>query len=145
MNNEIIIKIKYMNGDMNNITQLEQGDWIDLHTSEEVFIKAGEYYQIPLGVCMELPKGYEAIVAPRSSTFKKYGLLQCNSIGIIDESYCGDSDEWKMPVFATRDVVLLPNTRIAQFRVIEHQPNIKFNIVEKLGNQNRGGFGSTGN
>ena len=145
MTNEIIIKIKYMNGDMKNITQIEQGDWIDLHTSEEVFIKAGEYYQIPLGVCMELPKGYEAIVAPRSSTFKKYGLLQCNSIGIIDESYCGDYDVWKMPVFATRDVVLLPNTRIAQFRVIEHQPNIKFNIVEKLENKNRGGFGSTGN
>lgn len=144
MSNEIIIKIKYKNGDMNNITQLEQGDWIDLHTSEEVFIKAGEYFQIPLGVCMELPKGYEAIVAPRSSTFKKYGLLQCNSIGIIDESYCGDCDEWKMPVFATRDVVLLPNTRIAQFRVIEHQPKIKFNIVEKLGNQSRDGFGSTG-
>lgn len=145
MANEITIKIKYLNGNMNNITQLEQGDWIDLHTSEQVFIKAGEYYQIPLGVCMELPKGYEAIVAPRSSTFKKYGLLQCNSIGIIDETYCGDSDEWKMPVFATRDVVLLPNTRIAQFRIIEHQPKIKFNIVEKLNNQNRGGFGSTGN
>ena len=99
---------------------------------------------IPLGVAMELPKGYEAHVVPRSSTFKNYGLLQVNSCGIIDGSYCGDEDMWRMPVYATRDTVVNLNDRICQFRIMQNQPQIVFQEVNALGNSNRGGFGSTG-
>ena len=98
---------------------------------------------IPLGVAMELPKGYEALVAPRSSTFKKYGVLLANSIGVIDESYCGDNDEWKFLAYATRDVVIEEDERICQFRIIRHQPEIEFEEVFELGNTDRGGMGST--
>lgn len=138
-----IIKIKYLR-DIDKIVQMEHGDWIDLRAAETVELKAGEYAMIPLGVAMELPKGYEAIMAPRSSTFRKYGVLLCNSIGIIDESYCGDGDEWNFLAYAVRDTVIPKNERIGQFRIIEHQPPIAFDVVETLGNPDRGGIGSTG-
>ena len=93
---------------------------------------------------MELPKGYEAYIVPRSSTFKTWGILQTNSIGIIDESYCGDNDIWKMPVYATRDTMIHKNNRICQFRIEEHQPTIMFEEVENLEGEERGGFGSSG-
>jgi dUTP pyrophosphatase len=137
------IKIKYLR----NIDKLEIfscGDWIDLRAAEDVELYAGEYKMIPLGVAMELPLGYEALVAPRSSTFKKYGVLLANSIGIIDESYKGDNDEWHFPAYATRNTVIKKNERICQFRLIEHQPGVVFLEVNKLGNDDRGGFGSTG-
>ena len=137
------IKIKYFN-DVQEIEALEVGDWIDLRSAESVDIKAGEYKLIRLGVAMELPEGYEALVAPRSSTFKNYGILLANSLGIIDESYKGDNDEWKFPAYATRDTHIDKNTRICQFRIIEHQPNVALKKVEMLGNDNRGGIGSTG-
>ncbi len=98
---------------------------------------------LPLGIAMELPKGYEAIVAPRSSTYKKYGIVQTNSIGVIDNSYCGDNDQWRMPVYFTQDVVIPKGSRIAQFRIQAKQPEINFITVESLGNTDRGGFGST--
>ena len=98
----------------------------DLRASETVELKAGEFKLIPLGVAMQLPKGYEAHVVPRSSTFKNYGLLQVNSCGIIDGSYCGDDDMWRMPVYATRDTVVNVNDRICQFRIVENQPQIVF-------------------
>ena len=107
-------------------------------------LKAGEFKLIPLGVAMELPKGYEAHVVPRSSTFKNYGILQVNSCGIIDGSYCGDEDMWRMPVYATRDTIIHKNERICQFRIMENQPKIVFDEVESLDNASRGGFGSTG-
>lgn len=137
------IKIKYLR----NITKIERisvGDWIDLRAAEDVVIKAGEYKAIPLGIAMELPKGYEALVAPRSSTFKNHGVLLANSIGIIDESYNGDNDEWNFLAYAVRDTMILKNDRICQFRIIKHQPGIKFIEVERLGNEDRGGIGSTG-
>lgn len=137
------IKIKYFN-DVQEIEALEVGDWIDLRSAESVDIKAGEYKLIRLGVAMELPEGYEALVAPRSSTFKNYGILLVNSLGIIDESYKGDNDEWKFLAYATRDVHVEKNDRICQFRIIEHQPKIKLTKVESLGNADRGGIGSTG-
>jgi dUTP pyrophosphatase len=137
------IKIKYLR-DIAKIAKIEVGDWIDLRAGETTRIKAGEYQMIPLGVAMELPKGYEAIVAPRSSTFKKYGVLLANSIGIIDESYKGDNDEWNFLAYATRDTVIHRNERICQFRIVKHQPSIRMVEVETLGNANRGGFGSTG-
>ena len=93
---------------------------------------------------MELPKGYEAHVVPRSSTFKNFGILQSNSCGIIDCSYCGENDIWKMPVYAVRDTEIHVNDRIAQFRIMENQPRILFEEVEHMEGQDRGGFGSTG-
>jgi len=139
------IKIKYFTEDIDKLTYIEgKSDWIDLRASETVELKEGDFKLIPLGVAMELPKGYEAHIVPRSSTFKNYGVLQVNSCGIIDGSYCGDEDMWRMPVYATRDTVIEKNERICQFRIVENQPKIVFEEVASLGNDNRGGFGSTG-
>ena len=107
-------------------------------------IAAGTYVAIPLGVGMKLPEGYEAHVVPRSSTFKNFGLLQTNSMGVIDETYCGDNDQWHFPAYATRDAVIHKNDRICQFRIMEHQPTIEFTPVEHLTDESRGGFGSSG-
>lgn len=139
------IKIKYFTEEIDKLTYIDgKSDWIDLRASETVELKAGEFKLIPLGVAMELPAGYEAHVVPRSSTFKNYGVLQVNSCGIIDGSYCGDEDMWRMPVYATRDTVVRKNDRICQFRIVENQPKIEFQQVASLKNENRGGFGSTG-
>ena len=117
---------------------------MDLHAAEDVELKAGDFKLIPLGVAMELPEGYEAHVIPRSSTFKNYGILQTNSMGLIDESYCGDNDQWFMPVYATRDTVIHQNDRICQFRLMDHQVSLEITEVEHLEGKDRGGFGSTG-
>lgn len=139
------IKIKYFSEDIEHLRYIDgKSDWIDLRASERVELKAGEYKLIPLGVAMQLPEGYEAHIVPRSSTFKNYGLLQTNSCGVIDGSYCGDEDMWRMPVYATRDVVIEKNDRICQFRIMKNQPQIVFEECKMLNNQNRGGFGSTG-
>ena len=139
------IRIKYFTDKIDKLTYVDgKSDWIDLRASEDVELKAGEFKLIPLGVAMELPKGYEAHLVPRSSTFKNYGILQTNSCGIIDCSYCGDEDMWRMPVYATRDTVIHQNDRICQFRIVENQPKITFDEVESLGNADRGGCGSTG-
>lgn len=138
------ILIKYVRTGLDKIEHIQTGDWIDLRISEDVRIKAGEHKLIPLGVAMKLPKGYEALIIPRSSTFKKYGVIQANSVGLIDESYCGNNDEWKFPAYATRDIEIPKNTRICQFRIIEHQPPVDIVEVTELSEINRGGFGSTG-
>lgn len=139
------IKIKYFSDDIERLRYIDgKSDWIDLRASERVVFKAGEYKLIPLGVAMELPKGYEAHVVPRSSTFKNFGLLQTNSCGVIDGSYCGDNDMWHVPMYATRDVTVEKNDRICQFRIEKNQPKIVFEECAALGNENRGGFGSTG-
>lgn len=138
------IKIKYFT-DIEPIQFIAgKSDWYDLRAAEDVEMKAGEFKLIKLGVAMQLPKGYEAIMAPRSSTFKNFGILQTNSIGVIDETYCGDDDEWRFPALAMRDTIIRKNDRICQFRIIEHQPPVVFDVVEKLDNANRGGIGSTG-
>ena len=139
------IRIKYFTDKIEKLDYIAgKSDWIDLRASEEVELKAGDFKLIPLGVAMEIPEGYEAHLVPRSSTFKTWGLLQTNSMGVIDRSYCGDEDMWRMPVYATRDTVIHVNDRIAQFRIMENQPRIVFDEVESLGNTSRGGFGSTG-
>lgn len=138
------IKIKYVKNGMEKIEQIANGDWIDLRIAEDVILECGEYKLLPLGVAMMLPKGYEALMIPRSSTFKKYGIIQTNSVGLIDESYCGNNDEWYFPAFATRKITIPKNTRICQFRIIEHQHPIYLVEVSKLSEINRGGFGSTG-
>lgn len=121
-----------------------KSDWIDLRAREETLLDEGEIYYIPLGVAIELPKGYEALVVPRSSTANNYGLLMANSIGVIDESYCGDEDEWHFPVYATCKSRIPKGERLCQFRIIEHQPELEFEEVLILGNKNRRGLGSTG-
>lgn len=138
------IKIKYLSKGIDKIEKISAGDWVDLRAAQEVYITAGSYVAIPLGVAMELPRGYEALVAPRSSTFKNYGVLLANSIGIIDESFKGDNDEWHFLAYAVKNTVIRKNDRICQFRIIEHQPSINFVEVETLGNADRGGIGSTG-
>ena len=137
------IKIKY-HTDGIKIDKLPQGDWIDLKAAESVFLGFGEFRLISLGISMKLPDGYEAHVAPRSSTFKNWGIIQTNSVGIIDNSYCGDNDIWMMPVYATRDTYINKNDRVCQFRIVEKQPHLEFETVDHLGNEDRGGFGSTG-
>lgn len=138
-----IIKIKYLR-DIQKIEKFNIGDWIDLRAAEDTHIAGGEFKMIPLGVAMELPEGYEALVVPRSSTFEKRGILLANSIGIIDESYKGENDEWHFPAYAAEDTFIHKNERICQFRIIQHQPLIQLREVKMLGNKDRGGFGSTG-
>lgn len=137
------IKVKML-ADIEPPEAIEQGDWIDLRAAETILIVKGEFKYIPLGVAIQLPEGYEAIVAPRSSLFKRRGIIMTNSIGIMDESYCGDNDEWKFPAYAIRDTLIPKGERICQFRIMKHQPEIKFEIVDTLGNPDRGGHGSTG-
>lgn len=139
------IKIKYHNPNLPKLEYIDgKSDWIDLRASKDMWLDKGQWGLIPLGVSMKLPDGYEAHIAPRSSTFKHWGLLQVNSVGVIDESYCGDSDEWCMPVYATKDVHINEGDRVCQFRIMEHQPKIVFSEVKNLGEESRGGFGSTG-
>lgn len=139
-----VIKIKYFSEDAKKLEKIAQGDWIDLYSNEDIKLAAGENKIIPLGVAMQLPSGYEAHLAPRSSTFKKWGILQTNSVGVIDESYCGDNDQWGMSVYATRDTEIRKGDKICQFRIIKKQPSIFFVRVDELNNVDRGGFGSTG-
>ena len=139
------IKIKYFTEEIERLSYIGgKSDWIDLRAAKEVEMKAGEFKLIPLGIAMELPAGYEAHVVPRSSTFKNYGIIQTNSMGIIDETYCGDSDQWFFPAYALRDTVIHVNDRICQFRIMEHQPAFEFTAVDMLTNEDRGGHGSTG-
>lgn len=138
------IKIKYLRDDIDKIEVIKNGDWIDLRAAKTVYLNKGDYALVPLGVSMQLPAGYEAIVAPRSSAFRRYGVLLANSLGVIDESYCGDGDEWQFLAYACKDTVIPKNERICQFRIIKHQPAIDFEEVETLGNPDRGGIGSTG-
>lgn len=139
------IQIKYFTDEIDKLTYIDgKSDWIDLRAAKEMELKAGQYAMIPLGVAMKLPEGYEAHIVPRSSTYKNYGLIQTNHMGVVDESYCGDNDQWHMPVYALRDTVVHVNDRICQFRIMEHQPKIVFEEVEALDAPDRGGFGSTG-
>lgn len=140
---ELHIDIKYLPG-AHELEQVDWGSWIDLYTYENVSLKLGEQRYINLGLAMKLPKGYEAIMSPRSSTFKNWGITQTNSIGVIDSTYCGDNDIWMFPAYATKDVTIPAGMRICQFRVQKEQPNIIFNTVDSLGAEDRGGLGSSG-
>ena len=139
------IKIHYLNDEIERLAYIGgKSDWIDLRAAKKVSLKAGEFALIPLGIAMELPRGYEAHIVPRSSTFKNFGIIQTNSMGVIDESYCGDNDQWFFPAYALRDTVIRVNDRICQFRIMEHQPALEFVETESLGHEDRGGHGSTG-
>lgn len=138
------IRIKYICDKIDKIEKISKGDWIDLRAAEDVILKAGEFKLVPLGVAMQLPRGYEAHIVPRSSTFKNYGIIQTNHQGVVDCTYCGDEDQWFLPVYAMRDTQIALNDRICQFRIMENQPELCFEEVDMLGEKNRGGFGSTG-
>jgi dUTP pyrophosphatase len=138
------ISLKYFVDGLQPVEKIAKGDWIDLRAAEDIELKAGDFRYLRLGVGMILPEGYEAHVAPRSSTFKNFGVLVANSFGVIDSSYCGEEDEWRLPILAMRDTVIHKNDRICQFRIVEKQPEIEFEVVEHLRADSRGGFGSTG-
>ncbi|MDD5935794.1 MAG: dUTP diphosphatase [Clostridiales bacterium] len=139
------IRIKYFSKDIEKLRFIDgKSDWVDLRSAIDVELKKDEFKLIPLGVGMQLPEGYEAHMVPRSSTYKNFGIIQTNSMGVIDESYCGDNDQWYFPAYALRDTKISVNDRIAQFRIEKKQPNLVFEEVETLGNPDRGGIGSTG-
>ena len=139
------IKIKYFSDEIEKLRYIDgKSDWIDLRAAKDFVLKKGEFALVPLGVGMQLPKGYEAHVVPRSSTFKNFGIIQTNHMGVIDYTYCGDNDQWFMPCLALRDTEIHVNDRICQFRIMENQPAITFDEVEHLDAPDRGGFGSTG-
>lgn len=143
-NKDLTVKVKYL-ADIDSLQQIDVGDCIDVRCAEETFIQMFQYAQIPLGFACKIPDGYMAILMPRSSFFKKYGCLQTNSIGIIDNSYCGDGDQWAMPVVCLRaDITIPKNERIGQFMIVPKMGDVKFKEVETLGYKDRGGFGSTG-
>ena len=143
--NKETIKIKYHTDEIEKLRYIDgKSDWIDLRSAEDVELKAGEFKLISLAVSMELPKGYEAHTVPRSSTFKNFGVIQTNHQAVIDESYNGDNDIWRYPIYALRDTIIHKNDRICQFRIMEHQPTIEFDEVEHLEGEERGGFGSSG-
>lgn len=138
------ILTKYFDKEIDKLQKIEKGDWVDLRAAETVEMKAGEFRLIPLGIGMILPDGYEANVVPRSSTYKNFGILQTNHMGVIDNTYCGDNDQWMFPALAMRDTVIHKNDRICQFRIRKKQPNLSFQEVAHLKEEDRGGFGSTG-
>ena len=138
------LKVKYFDKEIEKIKKINKGDWIDLRSAEDIFLTKGQFALIPLGVGMVLPEGYEAHIAPRSSTFKNWKIIQVNSVGVVDNSYSGDADQWMMPVYATEDTEIKKNDRICQFRIIEKMPELEIEEVEHLNDKSRGGFGSTG-
>lgn len=145
---KIKVKIKYQEG-ATKLKTIEKGDWIDLYAAEDVTLKQGESALVSLGFAMEFPEEYEAHLLPRSSTFKKWGIIQTNSMGIIDHTYCGDKDIWKMPVYCLvpKDgevTHIKKGDKICQFRLMKRMKEVKFNEVDSLNNEDRGGFGSTG-
>lgn len=139
------IKIQYLDDSIHRLEYIDgKSDWIDLRAAEDVELKEGEFRLIPLGVAMQLPEGYEAHIIPRSSTYKNFGIIQSNHMGLVDESYCGPNDWWYMPAIALRDTKICKNNRICQFRIEKHQPTLIFNEVSALTGKDRGGIGSTG-
>ena len=144
MSEKLTLRIKYRNETVKRLEKLAVGNWIDLSADKRITMIKGEFAIIPLGIAVQLPEGFEANIVPRSSTFSRFGILQVNSYGVIDDSYCGDDDYWGFPALAMRDTVIEKNSRICQFRINAIQPELDLFEVEALENDNRGGFGSTG-
>lgn len=144
----LTLDVKYIDEGEGLVKPLEyiggKSDWIDLRSAKTIYIPKGTFVMIPLGVAIKLPAGFEAYVVPRSSLFKNYKLIQTNSFGVIDNTYCGDNDQWMMPVYAMEETIVNFNDRLCQFRIVENQPQLAFRTVEHLDGADRGGFGSTG-
>lgn len=144
MNHEkLAVKIKY-HTDIQPLEKYDNGDWIDLRAAEDVEMKAGDFRLISLGVSMKLPEGYEAHIVPRSSTYRHWGIIQTNHMGVIDNSYSGNNDIWKFPALAIRDTTIYKNERICQFRIVKKQPSFDFMRTDALDDEDRGGFGTSG-
>ncbi len=137
------ITVQYLNDQVTRLSVNAKGDWVDMYAAETVDLKQGEHKLIHLGVAMKLPEGYEAHLVPRSSTYKKWGIIQANHVGIIDNSYSGPEDWWKMSVIAMRDTTIHAGDKICQFRIVGRQPKLSF-VEGKMTDPSRGGFGSTG-
>lgn len=142
-NDKVSIKIKY-HTDILPIELNPNGDWVDLRAAEDIDMNVGDFKLISLGISMKLPDGYEAHIVPRSSTYRHWGIIQANHMGVVDNSYCGDNDIWKFPAIAVRDTTIYKNDRICQFRIVKKQPALEFVEVDRLDEPNRGGFGSSG-
>lgn len=138
------LRIKYKYSELERISRDDRGDFIDLRSAEDVTLKAGEFYELDLGVAMELPEGYEAWLVSRSSLTKNFGVIHCDDMGIIDNSYKGDNDYWKLPIYALRDTTIHFNDRVCQFRIHRNMPVLDVIEVEHLDNPDRGGLGSSG-
>lgn len=146
------MKIRYFEG-ATKLEKIQKGNWIDVYANKDVFVPEGDRAMIPLGFALELPKGWEGHLAPRSSTFKTWGLIQTNHVGVVDDTYVGNDDQWHMPVFCLqgKDIKggiykgtwVKKGDKLGQFRVMEVMPEIEFVEVEELTNENRGGFGTT--
>ena len=142
---EAKLKIKYHVKELEKLRYIDgKSDWIDLRVAENVSMKQGEYRLISMGISVEIPKGYEMLIVPRSSAYKNFGIFQTNAMVVVDESFCGDNDIIHMPILAMRDTELHINDRIGQFRLMPHQPEVHFIEVDHLDNEDRGGFGTTG-
>lgn len=148
----MILRIKYFEG-ATKLKKITKGNWIDVYSNKDIFVKCGERAMIPLGFALELPQGWEGHLAPRSSTFKSWGIIQTNSVGVVDDTYIGDNDQWHMPVYCLEGKDkeneingswIKKGDKIGQFRIMEVMPNIEFEEVESFGNKDRGGFGTTG-
>ena len=142
------LRIKYLQ-DATRMNKITKGNWIDVYAYEDTFVPEGERAMINLGFALELPKGWEGHLAPRSSTFKTWGVIQTNSVGVVDDTYIGDNDQWHMPVYCLQakdenGTWIRKGDKIGQFRVMEVMPEIEFEEVEFFNNIDRGGFGSTG-
>lgn len=138
------IIVQYLDDTIERLQKIEKGDWIDLHAAHDYIIPKGQFALIHLGVAMKLPEGYEGHLVPRSSTYKKYGIIQANHQGVVDNSYCGPNDWWYFPAIAlNQDAHIKKGERICQFRIMEKQPEIEF-IEGQMQDADRGGFGSTG-
>ena len=142
---EAKLKIKYHVKELEKLRYIDgKSDWIDLRVAENVSMKQGEYRLISMGISVEIPKGYEMLIVPRSSAYKNFGILQTNAMGVVDEFFCGDNDIIHLPILAMRDTEIHINDRIGQFRLMPHQPEVHFIEVDHLDNEDRGGFGTTG-
>ena len=152
----MIIRIKYFDN-ATKLKKITKGNWIDVYANKDVFVKCGDRAMIPLGFALELPEGWEGHLAPRSSTFKTWGIIQTNSVGVVDDTYIGDNDQWHMPVYClqgkdiesengeeVKGTWIRKGDKIGQFRIMEVMPEIEFEEVESFGNKDRGGFGTTG-
>ena len=152
----MIIRIKYFDN-ATKLKKITKGNWIDVYANKDVFVKCGEKKMVPLGFALELPEGWEGHLAPRSSTFKTWGIIQTNSVGVVDDTYIGDNDQWHMPVYCLqgkdlesengeeiKGTWIRKGDKIGQFRIMEVMPEIEFEEVESFGNKDRGGFGTTG-
>ena len=145
---ELKIRIKYFEG-ATKLKKISKGNWIDVYASKDIFVPLNERAMVPLGFALELPQGWEGHLAPRSSTFKTWGIIQTNSVGVVDDTYIGDNDQWHMPVYCLQakhdnGTWIRTGDKIGQFRIMEVMPEIQFDEVESFGNCDRGGFGTTG-